>query len=167
MPKHTFDTPTEGTFEHITGEFPFEVIAFEAGIQGGTGPTKGSDCIELKCKFFADDTFTKPLAQWTEKLIFHESIGWKINNFTDCANMLIDGRKPKPGEGVDFSEESCIGLRGWAKCEPESSRTDKTKIYNRVKQWLITKPKLAKKNTQPEPADDPGTPIDADNISFD
>ena len=168
MPTHKFETPSEPLFEVLKGVYPFEVVAYDSALQSGTGVTKGSETVELKVKFFKDETFDTPLAQWTETLIFHEKTGWKIDTFIAAAGIMIDGRLAVPGkDAVDFSEEVCIGLRGWAKCEPEPGTTDKTKLYNRVKQWLIDKPKLAKKGATQEPADDPGTPVPEDNISFD
>jgi hypothetical protein len=148
MPKASFQTPEPPLFEKLKGKYPFEVVGFDQSISKG-GKTGGSEVMELKVKFFKDATFTQPIAQWTEKLIFHESTQWKVNQFAVCANLQFNGRPVQPGDDVDYNEHTTVGLRGWALCEPEVSKDQKNedgtpKTYNRVQVWLTNEPKLAK-----------------------
>ena len=145
MPKLTYSTPEPPLFERITGDFPFEVVGVSYGLSNGP-KTNGSETMELKLKFFKDNTFTEPVGQWTYTFIFHEKTNWKINQFAICANIQVDGRTIKPGDEFDYANEHVlIGLRGWALCEPEKDERDKSKEYNRVKEFYTDKPKIAKR----------------------
>src|SRR4051812_20668140 len=84
--------------EQLTGDYRFEVVGFDTGLQGGQGKTAGSEKLEIKLRFFRDEAFQHPCAQWTEDLIIHELTAWKIDLFVKAANLLINGRPPAKDE---------------------------------------------------------------------
>ena len=153
MPKHTFDSKSAENLPEFKllppGDYCFEVVSIGNSLSTGA-KTRGSDVVELKLAIYADATFSTKLAQWTEDLIFHSSIAWKINQFTKCANMMVDGKSVGDGDEVDYSEETLIGLRGWVTVHTEDGYTDKTKKYSRVKVWLTNKEKLPRNTPAPK-----------------
>lgn len=172
MATYKHNTPTDAPRnELLKGDYPFEVVGFNIGIYQYGKEEKGSECVELKLKFFADSTFTKPLAQWTENFVLHERWDWKLHQFNVCANVQVDGRLIRPGDEFDYNENSCVGLRGWATCAPEmdkdaskiDSRTGKRREYNRVRVFIVNKEKLAKHVDVADPEDDGRDP---DNVGF-
>jgi hypothetical protein len=150
MPKTTFKTPEPPLNERLNGDYPFEVVGVEFGISTSAGKTRGSETMELKLKFYRDATFAQPVALWTETLYFHESCDWKVHQFMVAANLQFDGRLVKPGDEVEFTDHTVIGLRGWATCAPEkdtrgnTDESGKVKEYNRVRAFITNKPKLDK-----------------------
>jgi hypothetical protein len=152
MPVYKHNTPTDPLpNELLKGDYPFEVVGFDTCLCPFGKEEKGSDMVELKLKFYRDEKFTTPLAQWTEKLVLHPKWEWKLHQFNVCANVQVNGRLITPGDEFDYNENSCIGLRGWATCAPEDDhnkkiddRTNKVKQYNRVRVFITNKPKLAK-----------------------
>ena len=144
MPK--FDSKAESqVFEHITGDYPFEIAAVDQGISTGA-KTRGSETREVKLKFYTDATFTKPIAQWTEDFINSENCIWKWSVFAKCVGITLND-----GEEFDITE-SWIGRRGWASCKPQASQTDTTKKYNRVVAFLTNKGALTASKPAPAPA---------------
>lgn len=131
MPK--FDSKAQQVSnEQLKGDYRFEVVAVDTGISQGA-KTRGSDVREVKLKFFADEAFTKPVAQWTEDFINYETSLWKWSVFAKCV-----GVKLTDGEEFDI-DASFIGKRGWATCEPKASQSDPSKKYNRVVAFITTK----------------------------
>ncbi len=165
MASYKHNTPTDAPRNEIlTGDYPFEVVGFDCGLCPFGKEEKSSEMVELKLKFFADKTFSKPLAEWTERIVLHSKWEWKLHQFNAAANVQVDGRPIQVGDEFDYNEHSCVGLRGWAKCEPENDK-DKTKIddrtgqvkrYNRVAVFITNKEKLAKRVDvgEPTPAGD-------------
>lgn len=159
MPK--FDSKAESqTFEHITGDYPFEVVAVDNEISQGA-KTRGSDTREVKLKFFKDATFAAGVAQWTETFIYHDSTEWKCSVFAKCVGKVLT-------DGEDFDiDASWIGLRGWASCRPEVPSNEKSKPlaeqkkYNRVQAFLTNKGQLPR-NANAAPA----KPAEDDDIPF-
>jgi len=151
MPKIAFTTTEAPLSERLKGDYVFEVIGVDFGISTSRGVTNGSDLMELKLKFFADATFSKPLAQWTETLYFHESCDWKICQFLVCANFKVGGRIFQKGDDTELTTENVVGLRGWASVSPEMSNSEEEKKkpeaerkrYNRVQVFITNKEKLA------------------------
>jgi len=141
MPKKAFN-PKAADAPQFTllpdGDYCYEVTSINVGIRN-SGKTNGSEEITMKLAFYEDATFTKKMGQFSESLIFHDSIAWKIDAFTKSAGMLVDGQVPGDGVEVDYSTETMIGLRGWATVSHEQGMTDKTKTYNRVKAWISNK----------------------------
>lgn len=167
MPTLKFDAKAESIqFELLpNGDYPFEIVAVDVGISTGR-KTGGSDIVEMKVSFFADATFTKKRAQWTEDLIFHPSCAWKVSVFTKCANMLLDGKTPPDGAELDYSADTMIGLRGWATVGFDIHSEDKNKPvieqrrYNKVVVWLTNKEKLPRNTPEVDPfADEPSKPF--------
>ena len=135
------------------GDYIFTVVAFECGIQNG-GKTNGSDFFEMELEIDG-----KPGSKVREKLIAHESTGWKINNFIQCAGITL-------GEGEEFefrkdlAEQNGatwvnpIGLRGHCalivdtyakKTDPGYPNVPPNKMTgksNKVAMFYVDKPKL-------------------------
>src|SRR5688572_27113958 len=118
MPGYTFTNSENFSYVIPNGEYRWQVVGVEFGIQSGRGVTNGSDNVDLKLAFFKDD---KKAAQWTETLIFHPSLFWKIDTFLKSANYKVgadgkysaDGRVLREGEAVNFEADDLMGLRGW------------------------------------------------------
>jgi hypothetical protein len=127
------DTPT---WQSLNGEYPFEIIAVDSGLSNGT-KTNGSDSREVKLKFYENDKFEKPIAQWTETFIDHESTAWKYSVFAKCVGLEFAS-----GQSFDI-DAAWIGRRGWANCKPQADRNDAAKQYNRVAQFLTNKGRLS------------------------
>jgi hypothetical protein len=149
------------TNELLKGDYPFEVVGYsssycnwetrEAKDRFGYSE-KGKDQIELKLKFFKDEKFDTPLALWTERFVFHPHWDEKVFSFNLSTNLQVNGRLVQKGDEIEYDENTCMGLRGWATCAPREDR-DKTKIddrtgkvkqYNSVAVFITNKPKLAK-----------------------
>jgi hypothetical protein len=150
MPKTTFNDPQPPPpRERLTGDYPFQVVAFEKSISQGT-KTRGSDVITLKLRFFRDATFSEAASQWEEDFIFHPSCEWKVMQFLLAANFQVSGRLIQKGDEIEIEEHNTLGLRGWATCKPEKDRqgnkddAGNVKEYNRVVAYITNKPKLAK-----------------------
>lgn len=152
MPKHTFDAKAESLEFTLLpdGDYTFEVLSIDTSIRN-SGKTSGSDEVEMKCAFYKDAKFEKKIAQWTESLIFHESIAWKISVFTKCANILVDGKVPGDGAELDYCAETMVGLRGWATVRTKAGTKDPTKKFNYVAVWLTNKEKLARNTPEVDP----------------
>ncbi len=99
------------------------------------GKTQGSEVLEIRIAFA--DANGDVIAAWWEKLIFFDSILWKIEDFARSVNW--EGLQP--GVDVDLKPENTIGCRGV--CEVEINRyTDRngqTQENNRVAKWLAGK----------------------------
>jgi hypothetical protein len=149
MPKSTFDSKAESmSFELLPkGDYPWQVVGCDFEISKGR-ETIGSDVMVLKVAFYKDDKFEHKLAQWSENLIFHESIAWKLNVFIKCSNLLIDGKPPEHGAEIEWTPELVIGLRGWATVGSRVHKDDVNKPeaekrkYNQVVSWLTNKAKI-------------------------
>jgi hypothetical protein len=165
MPKTTFNDPQPPPpREKLSGDYPFQVVAFEKSISQGA-KTRGSDVVTLKLRFFRDATFSESASQWEEDFIFHPSCEWKLMQFLLAANFRVGIRLIEKGDEIEIEEHNTIGLRGWATCKPEEDRdkgkiddaTGKVKTYNRVVAYITNKPKLAKHvdlDAPPVPEDD-------------
>ena len=152
MPVAKFTKPEAPVFEKLNGDFPFEVVGVDFGLSTSQ-KTNGCDTMELKLKFFKDDSFAEPVSQWTERLIFHEDTMWKINQFALCANLQVDGRLIGENDEVEYNEHAVIGLRGWAKCAQRKGFKDPSKEFNSVQIFYTDKPKLAKHVTVADESD--------------
>lgn len=128
------------------GDYIFCVREMTCGIQTG-GKTNGSDFFEMELEIEGKGATVR------EKLIAHDSTGWKINNFVQCAGIVI----PEGGEfefRQDIAEQSgCtwvnpIGLRGHCALVVETylKRTDTegkpTGKSNKVAVFYTDRPKL-------------------------
>lgn len=144
MPKHQFTEEEVPQFEMLKpGDYCFEVAGFESGISN-KGRTNGCETVTVKVKFFTDRTFSKPMAQWSERLTFPQTrdkelnqfLGGLLNMFKKCTNM-----HGNVGEEVEFTEGTVLGLRGVAKVKQEK-RSDNGEMTNRVDRWLTDKEKF-------------------------
>jgi len=163
MPKFTFTNEEVPSFELLPiGNYAFEVIGVEIGL--GSKKTANNQVVSLKCRFFAliqnvaakttIADWTKPIAQWTEKLTIpipredclgKESVdaniffGGRCNMFVKCAGMAAD-----VGQELDLSEETVMGLRGIAYVghykPTQGSHVGET--FNQVKTWRTDMPKF-------------------------
>lgn len=134
------------------GDYTFEVVEMEAGIQSGTGKTAGSPFWEVKLKIDKGGTVF-------ERLIDHPTCDWKIDTFLKSTNSA-----PPNGEAFEFVETAArdagclwinpIGLRGWChlivdEYTPKGATTPQKK--NKVGAFLTDRAKIARA-PQPEPA---------------
>ncbi len=151
MPSIKFDSKAESTqFELLPdGDYPFEIVGVDFSVSKG-GKTNGSDVMEMKVAFFEDATFQKKIAQWTEDLIFHPNCEWKISVFTKCANMLVNGKPPEHGAEIEYTEDTVLGLRGWATVRQKAGQQDPNKKFNYVLAWLTNKEKLPRAHVEHE-----------------
>ena len=147
MPGYKFTNSENFSYRVEPGKCRFEVIGVEFGIQSG-GKTNGSDNVDLKLAFYRDD---KKIAQWTETLIFHESIYWKIDTFLKAANYLVDGKPPKEGAELNFEQSDMLGLCGYCMVEDNKfkNKAGVECVNSRVGQWLTDAEKLPKKQKDP------------------
>lgn len=151
MPK--FDSKAEQSpWQLLDGDYPFQIVAVDSGISQGA-KTRGSDTREVKLKFFADKTFTKAIAQWTEEFINYETSVWKWSVFAKCVGLDF-----ADGEEFDITER-WIGRRGIATCKPNADRNDASKKYNRVAVFITNAEKLP-----PAPAE--AVKVEDDDIPF-
>ena len=135
MPKYD-PTATAPTYEILSGDFPFEIVGVAKGISAGP-KTNGSDCHDIKLQFYADATFTKPVSKFDEGLIDHPSCAWKYSVIAKCVGLQVP-----PGSDL-APDESWLGYRGWAKCEPKPGLKDPKKEWNSVLIFYTDKPKIA------------------------
>jgi hypothetical protein len=145
MPSFQFKDSDNKVFELLTpGDYVAEVKSCEFGIQSG-GKTNGAENMELKFGFDGHE------AGAFETLIFHPSCEWKIDTFVKSMNLLIDGRAPRKGENIDFTEHMVVGLRGWVTVKTEvyekkgDERGKPTGKANRIAVFITNKEKLAKR----------------------
>jgi hypothetical protein len=154
------------------GDYVFRVVGMESGIQTGTGKTAGSPFWEFKLMIEGKG------ANVYERLIDHESTGWKIDTFLKCT-----GQTPPVNAPFEFEEQAAeaagvhwinpIGLRGHcALIVEEFTKTGQTekKKKNRVSVFYTDKPKLPRHEAAPALAPAPAavpkvTPSD-DGLPF-
>lgn len=131
------------------GDYVFEVMEMESGIQAGGGKTTGSMFWEFRLRLTKPGNEELRGSVW-EKLIDHPSTGWKIDTFLKSA-----GAAPAVGAAFEFVEQAAIdsgctwidpiGLRGWCHVNVEeytkSGETEKRR-KNKVAAFLTDKPKL-------------------------
>lgn len=105
----TYELPPEG-------DYAFEVVECESGIQTGNGKTAGSPYWELKLEL----SVRNGKAPIWERLIDHPSCDWKIDTFMKCTGANTEIKKGEPFEFDLHAAESSgakwidpIGLRGW------------------------------------------------------
>lgn len=158
MPKYQYTEEEVPQFELLkNGDYHYEIVGFETGI-ANKGKTNGCEIVTLKVRFFTDRTFEKPIAQWSERLTFPETQSDDLNKFLQgTLNMFAkSSNMPRtPGAELDFSERTCIGLRGVARVSQEK-REDNGELKNRVKLWLTDKEKFPQRViSQIEPEDRP------------
>jgi len=141
MAKYQFGDSENRKSEIIPeGNYILEVV----GVEFGLTRERGDDKMELELKVDGKD------CRIYETLTFTPKVEWKIDTFVKSCNLLIDGRSPKKGEAIDFSEELVIGLRGWAtvfvdEYTPKNSADGKKKKINKVRTWLTDKEKLPRR----------------------
>jgi hypothetical protein len=129
------------------GDYTFEVVGMESGIQTGTGKTAGSPFWELKLSIEKRDG-----AMVFERLIDHPTCNFKIDTFLKCT-----GAAPAHGVAFDFQQDAAesagilwidpVGLRGWCHLiEDEFTPKGATKPIkkNKVGSFLTDRPKLAR-----------------------
>jgi hypothetical protein len=163
MPKYRFGDEDNQSFEIMpAGDYPYEITGVSFEIQSG-GKTSGAEVLELKVKFFRDITFETPLAQFTERLIFHKTCLWKIDTFVKSSNMMVNGSVPSKDQEIEFTESEIVGLRGWATVRVEKyKKTDGSEgTSNKVAVWITNKPKLARRS-KIDPEDVPTAQNDDD-----
>lgn len=155
MPGYKFGDSENFSYLIPDGDYIWQIIGVEFGVQRGTGPTNGSDNVGLKIAFYNGD---KKAAQWTETLIFHPSLFWKIDTFLKSGNYKVGadgkysatGRALRENEQVNFESDDLLGLRGWCSVK---EHTYNEKKNSRVDKWLTDREKLPK--VQPPTAKDP------------
>lgn len=154
MPGYQFQDSENQAGAVPPGDYTVEVVEVEFGISNGA-KTSGADKMSLKLKIDGKATCF-------EHLIFHPSCIWKIDTAIKSLNLLINGKPPKKGESIQFSEPMMLGLRGWATIGQEP---DKNKVLrNKVVCWITTKEKLAKveqPTQEPKPTEE-----DDDDVPF-
>lgn len=137
MAKYQYKDSEELSFELLpAGDYAFKIIDAEEGMQT-KGKTAGSEFISIKIAFGRQG---KIVAQWSEKIIFHESIDWKTDQWLRCINF--NGGKLSKGEMVDITPQTVIGCRGHVSVIQETyvkQGTGEEKIINKVDKWLTTK----------------------------
>jgi hypothetical protein len=150
--KYKTEPPKQPGVVLPAGDYIFCVREMTCGIQQG-GKTNGSDFFEMELEIEGKGATVR------EKLIAHDSTGWKINNFVQCAGIVI----PEGGEfefRQDIAEESGatwvnpIGLRGHCalfvdtfakRSDPDYPNTkpkDMTGKSNKVAVFYTDRPKL-------------------------
>lgn len=149
MPSFQYTGDDVPQFELLkSGNYGFEVIGADKGISN-SGKTNGCETLSIKVKFFTDNEFKKPVAQWTERLTFPQLSGRDpktmdlnkflngvCNMFVKCTNM-----KAEVGEEITLEPETVIGLRGVAHVtQVKNERSGE--MQNRVKTWLTDKEKF-------------------------
>lgn len=126
------------------GDYQFEVVEMESGIQTGNGKTAGSPFWELKLRI------TDKGAVVFERLIDHPTCDWKIDTFLKSTNAA-----PEKGQAFEFVETAAhdagcqwidpIGLRGWCHLivdEYTKQGAKEATKRNKVGAFLTDKPKL-------------------------
>lgn len=136
MAKYTYQDSEELNFELLpAGDYAFKIMDAEEGIQT-KGKTSGSEFIAVK---IAIGKGGKIAAQWTEKVIFHDSIVWKTDGFLRCINF--NGGNMAKGEQVEITPETVVGCRGWAHVvvDKYTNASGEEKEINKVGSWLSSK----------------------------
>ena len=139
MAKYQFKDSEELRFELLPeGEYAFKIMDAEEGVQT-RGKTNGSDFIKIT---LAIGIAGKIAAQWPEKIIFHESLDWKTDQWLRCINF--NGGKLGKGDMVDITPETVIGCRGYIKVvvETYTNASGEEKDINKVGFWLTGKEPL-------------------------
>lgn len=149
MPKFQYTEEEVPKFEVLkNGDYHFEVVGFATSL--GKGKVNGCDVVELKVKWFADRTFSKPIAQWTEYLTFPQTqdkdlnrfLGGMLNMFAKCTGLSVE-----PGQELELNERTCLGLRGVAAVHRRTKKDKEGKPIgetNQVDRWLTDKEKFPK-----------------------
>lgn len=146
MPSFNYTDEEVPQFELLKlGEYPFEVVGFDSGLSN-KGRTNGCETATVKVRFFRDEKFDTPIAQWSERLTFPQTrdsdlnkfLSGILNMFVKCTNM-----QATVGEDLEINEDNCIGLRGIAKVKQEK-RNDNGELTNRVDRWITTGKKFAR-----------------------
>ena len=143
MPSFVYTDAPPKSFEPLPpGDYLAQVTECEFLIQQG-GKTSGSDVMELTFETLDKDGVAH---KFFERLIFHESTGWKIDTFVKSFNLLIDAKPPAKGQAIEWSERMVVGLQGWVtlKVEEYKCRDDTMKKTNRVAVFITNKEKLPK-----------------------
>lgn len=136
MAKYQYKDSEELHFELLPeGEYAFKIMDAEEGVQT-KGKTNGSDFIKIT---LAIGRGGKIVAQWPEKIIFHESLDWKTDQWLRCINF--NNGKLGKGDMVDITPETVIGCRGYIKVvvEKYTNASGEEKEINKVAYWLTGK----------------------------
>ena len=138
MPKHTFQDSENLAWELLpAGNYTFKIMGAEDGIQKG-GKTAGCEYLSVKIGI-GDKSGLK--AQWSEKIIFTDSLTWKTDTFLKSINF--NGGEMSKGQDVDVCQATVVGCRGHAKVIVETYEKDgEEKQINKVGAWLTDKEKL-------------------------
>ena len=164
MPGYKFGNSENFSYQVPPGDYRWQVIGVEFGIQRGSGVTNGSDNMDVKLAFYKDG---KKDAQWTETMIFHESIFWRLDTFLKSGNYKVgadgrydpNGRVPKEGEELNFEADDIMGLQGWATVEDNKykGKDGAERVNSRVARWLdkekLPKAQVEKKVSLPDTGD--------------
>lgn len=153
------------------GDYQFEVVEMESGIQTGTGKTAGSPFWEMKLKIDNGGVVF-------ERLIDHPTCDWKLDTF-----LTSTGAAPPKGKAFEFVETAAhdagclwidpIGLRGWChlivdEYTPKGATTPQKK--NKVGAFLTDRAKLprAPRAEPASAAEEPATPptAEGDGLPF-
>lgn len=150
MPSYKFTDAEPKTYElWPVADYRWRVTECEFSIINGTGPTNGSDAMELTFLFERKNPQTGLIEQKDvkEKFIFHEKTAWKVDQFAKSGNLLIAGKPVEKDQIIDWSEHLVVGLQGWATLGVEkytSKRDNKEKEINKIISFITNKEKLAK-----------------------
>jgi hypothetical protein len=126
------------------GDYPFQVVGMESGLQTGTGKTAGCPYWEMKLKI--DDAEGGTVFK---RLIDHPSCNWMIDTFLKSAGVEVT-----EGTAFEFVEDTAessgclwidpIGLRGWFHLgveEYDSKKSGQKEKRNSVLSFLTDRPK--------------------------
>jgi hypothetical protein len=152
MPTFQFNDSENKVFEPLPpGDYIARVTECEFSISNGA---KTSGCDKMKLKFVVEKNGEE--RKFSERLIFHESCGWRIDTFAKSFNLLIGGKPPTKGQPIEWSEHMVVGLRGWVTLGIREG-SDKKK-YNEVVTFITNKekfPKLIEIEAAPSASDEP------------
>jgi len=132
------------------GDYQFEVIEFECAISSGP-KTRGSRVTNVKLKLLPSGVHVY------EQLIFHPSMGWKIDTFVKSTGIAVPIGQMPP-ELARGNERLLIGLRGWCTVFIDEYQGKKK---NRVSVWITNRGKV---DRLPPPAETTG--VDEDGVPF-
>jgi hypothetical protein len=164
MPKAVFTDQEHKTFELVQkGDYRFEVTGVKLTVgerDWGKLQVKGKQVIEAELTILKGDTNEQVGRVYDDFPFGVKELQYKLDTFAKSTDMRMEnGELPKKGEALDFSEETLLGLRGWAtvgvrdynKTELiDSKPVVKTKQANEVERYITNKPKIARNAPTPQ-----------------
>lgn len=139
MAKYTFQDNEPLQFELLQpGVYQIKIVDAVEGIQKG-GKTGGSEFINVKVAV-GDKNGIR--AQWSEKIIFHQDLEWKVDCFLRCINFA--GGNLAKGQDLEVTPQTVVGCRGHVKVAVEkyTNGSGEEKEINKVTAWLCDKPAI-------------------------